>query len=191
MKNNLLHEGYARRFAAILLCGLLSLGAATAVAQSPRAGSYESNQAQRTVKGTVVDEAGDPVVGASVIVQGTSKGVATDISGQFAISAPADAVRNIIKIGRLSSVVKLQYFLDLMDVYASLYALRDKELQTEKFHVALLNGMAKVLPQTMAQSVHILRFLFRVFVKSLVVTKDRGFGKEFDKFFNFRYTVPV
>ena len=99
MKNNLLHEGYARRFAAILLCGLLSLGAATAVAQSPRAGSYESNQAQRTVKGTVVDEAGDPVVGASVIVQGTSKGVATDISGQFAISAPADAVLEVSFIG--------------------------------------------------------------------------------------------
>ena len=109
--------------------------------------------------------------------------VVLDSLMKLMIQAPADTVRNIIKIGRLSSVVKLQYFLDLMDVYASLYALRDKERQTEKFHVALLNGMAKVLPQTMAQSVHVLRFLFRVFVKSLVVTKDRGFGKEFDKFF--------
>ncbi len=56
MKNNLLHEGYARRFAVILLCGLLSLGAATAVAQSPRAGSYESNQTQKMVKGSVVKD---------------------------------------------------------------------------------------------------------------------------------------
>ena len=68
MKNNLLHERTCRRFSTILLCGLLSLGAATAVAQSPQ------GQSQRTIKGTVVDEAGDPIPGANVIVQGTSRG---------------------------------------------------------------------------------------------------------------------
>ena len=79
MKNNLLHERTVRRASAILLCGLLSLGAATAVAQSPQ------GQSQRTVKGTVVDEAGDPIPGASVIVKGTSRGVVSDIAGQFSI----------------------------------------------------------------------------------------------------------
>lgn len=81
MKNNLLHERTVRRASAILLCGLLSLGAATAVAQSPQ------GQSQRTVKGTVVDEAGDPIPGASVIVKGTTRGVVSDIGGQFAIPA--------------------------------------------------------------------------------------------------------
>ena len=81
MKNNLLHERTCRRFSAILLCGLLSLGAATAVAQSPQ------SQSQRTIKGTVVDEAGDPIPGANVIVQGTSRGVVSDIAGQFRIPA--------------------------------------------------------------------------------------------------------
>lgn len=86
MKNNSLHEGTARKFAAILLCGLLSLGATVVAAHAPQGGSsYESSQSQRTVKGTVVDEAGDPIVGASVMVQGTSNGVATDISGTFSI----------------------------------------------------------------------------------------------------------
>ena len=81
MKNNLLHERTCRRFSTILLCGLLSLGAATAVAQSPQ------GQSQRTIKGTVVDEAGDPIPGANVIVQGTSRGVVSDIAGQFRIPA--------------------------------------------------------------------------------------------------------
>lgn len=100
MKNNSLHEGTARKFAAILLCGLLSLGATAVAAHAPQGGSsYESSQSQRTVKGTVVDEAGDPIVGASVMVQGTSNGVATDISGTFSISAPASAVLEVSFIG--------------------------------------------------------------------------------------------
>lgn len=39
----------------------------------------------RTLKGTVVDQNGDPVVGASVVVKGTSRGVITDIDGKFTL----------------------------------------------------------------------------------------------------------
>lgn len=39
----------------------------------------------RTLKGTVVDQNGDPVVGASVVVKGTSRGVITDIDGNFTL----------------------------------------------------------------------------------------------------------
>lgn len=40
-------------------------------------------QQAKTVKGTVVDETGEPVIGASVMVKGTSVGCATDLDGNF------------------------------------------------------------------------------------------------------------
>ena len=44
--------------------------------------------AQRTVNGIVVDEAGDPLIGATVVIKGTSVGTATDIDGNFSLSVP-------------------------------------------------------------------------------------------------------
>ena len=41
--------------------------------------------AQNTVKGTVVDETGEPIIGATVIVVGTQTGTTTDVNGQFAL----------------------------------------------------------------------------------------------------------
>jgi TonB-linked SusC/RagA family outer membrane protein len=47
--------------------------------------------AQRTVTGSVMDDKSEPLVGASVIVKGTTKGVVTDLDGKFSIEVPADA----------------------------------------------------------------------------------------------------
>ena len=44
----------------------------------------------RQISGTVKDEAGNAIVGASVIVEGTNNGATTDANGSFKISAPAD-----------------------------------------------------------------------------------------------------
>lgn len=52
-----------------------------------------------TVKGKVVDENGEPAVGVSVIQKGTMNGVSTDINGDFAILAPADATLEVSSIG--------------------------------------------------------------------------------------------
>jgi TonB-linked SusC/RagA family outer membrane protein len=43
------------------------------------------------ISGTVLDSNGDPVVGASVVVKGSTAGVITDASGGYAINAPANA----------------------------------------------------------------------------------------------------
>lgn len=45
----------------------------------------EVQQNGRTVKGTVVDKAGEPVIGANVIVKGTTNGVITNLDGHFTI----------------------------------------------------------------------------------------------------------
>ena len=52
-----------------------------------------------TVKGSVVDETGEGIVGASVQVKGTTTGIAADVDGNFTISAPANATLVISSIG--------------------------------------------------------------------------------------------
>ena len=46
---------------------------------------------RRPIKGTVVDEKGIPIPGVSVVVKGTSIGVATDFDGNFSLEVPTDA----------------------------------------------------------------------------------------------------
>ena len=46
---------------------------------------------ERTVTGVVKDEAGTPLPGASVLVKGTSHGVATDFDGKYSIKVPNDS----------------------------------------------------------------------------------------------------
>ena len=43
-----------------------------------------------TISGTVSSE-GEPLIGASVLIQGTTNGTVTDIDGSYSLSAPADA----------------------------------------------------------------------------------------------------
>ena len=52
------------------------------------------------VRGMVIDEENkEPVIGAAVFIDGTSKGVATDIDGQFALKLPPDTSLVISYIG--------------------------------------------------------------------------------------------
>ena len=55
--------------------------------------------AQSVVKGTVVDEAGDPVIGATVKVEGSSVGAITDFDGNFSVEAPSNATLTITYVG--------------------------------------------------------------------------------------------
>lgn len=62
--------------------------------------------AQSTVSGTVIDENGDPVIGAAVRVQGTKTGTVTDTDGHFSIVAPANSKLDISYIGMKNQTVK-------------------------------------------------------------------------------------
>ena len=55
--------------------------------------------AQTQVRGTVVDEAGIPIIGATIQVKGTAQGTVTDLDGQFSLSAPANATLVISYVG--------------------------------------------------------------------------------------------
>ena len=51
----------------------------------------------KQVTGTVVDESGEPVIGASVVVKGTTTGTVTDLDGKFTLTAPGSAQMLVVK----------------------------------------------------------------------------------------------
>ena len=62
-----------------------------------------------TVRGTVVDDTGEPLVGVSVILKGSSQGVATDIDGLYSLNVPnlKTAVLEFSYVGMVSQTVKV------------------------------------------------------------------------------------
>lgn len=58
-----------------------------------------SAQQSYTLKGTVEDQTGEFLIGASVVVKGTSEGVSTDIDGNFAIKVKTGDVLTVSFIG--------------------------------------------------------------------------------------------
>lgn len=67
-----------------------------------------STAAQSVVKGTVLDAADDsPIVGASVVLTGTSVGTATNLDGQFAINAKIGQTLRISYVGMREVSVKI------------------------------------------------------------------------------------
>ena len=64
--------------------------------------------AQSLVKGTVIDGAGEPVIGASVRVQGTNTGAVTDFNGEFSVPAASNATLEISFVGYVTETVSVQ-----------------------------------------------------------------------------------
>ncbi len=63
--------------------------------------------AQSVVKGTVNDEAGEPVIGATVKVQGSQKGTITDFDGNFSVEAAPNATLVISYVGYITQNVNV------------------------------------------------------------------------------------
>ncbi|MBO7623611.1 MAG: TonB-dependent receptor plug domain-containing protein, partial [Bacteroidales bacterium] len=84
----------AARIAMVLVACIL--GMSTAIAQN------------RAISGVVVDQAGVPVIGASVIVVGnSSNGTITDIDGHFSMTVPAGANVTVSSLGYKSIVASI------------------------------------------------------------------------------------
>lgn len=64
--------------------------------------------AQTQVSGVVVDETGEPVIGATIQVKGTSQGTVTDIDGNFSLSAPSNGTLVISYVGMQTQEVAVQ-----------------------------------------------------------------------------------
>lgn len=72
------------------VCLLMACGAGVGsifAAEPPAALSAPQSQSHK-LTGMVIDQNGEPVIGASVMVKGTTVGTATDIDGRFTINVP-------------------------------------------------------------------------------------------------------
>ena len=61
----------------------------------------EASEKPVQVRGKVLDQQGLPIVGASVIVQGTTVGVSTDAQGRFELEVPAPVASRVLEISYL------------------------------------------------------------------------------------------
>lgn len=61
---------------------------------------------QIAVKGHVKDTTGEPVIGANVLVKGTTNGTITDFDGNFMLNVPKDAILSVSFVGYKSAEMK-------------------------------------------------------------------------------------
>ena len=96
--------------ARLLMLSVLLAGGMKPVFAAPDASVNKvveiNDQQKQTVKGTVKDANGDPIIGATVKVKGSTGGTVTDIDGKFTLDAPAGAELEVSSIGYLKQIVK-------------------------------------------------------------------------------------
>ena len=85
------------------LLGIVSPQSAYAASPTP---DVQAQQQSKKITGTVSDAMG-PVIGASVVVKGTSNGVATDLDGKFSLNAKPGQTLVVSFVGYLSKEVKV------------------------------------------------------------------------------------
>ncbi|MDE5711755.1 MAG: carboxypeptidase-like regulatory domain-containing protein [Bacteroides sp.] len=89
------------------LCSLLLCASPQALlAETGDADAIAIVQQTSTIKGTVVDETGLSVIGASVVVKGTTNGCVTDIDGNFSLNAKSGDLLEISFVGYQTVTVK-------------------------------------------------------------------------------------
>ena len=85
---------------------MMPLSASAEIAANPPQQSDEASVV--TVQGTVVDATGLPLIGASVVEQGTLNGTITDIDGKFVLTVKKGAVLEVSSIGFKTVTVAAQ-----------------------------------------------------------------------------------
>ena len=87
--------------------------------------------ANKQISGVVVDEANEPVIGASIQVLGTTMGTITDVDGAFELSVPDDATQvkvsaigykeQLLEIKKVMHVVMVEATIELQEVISTGY----------------------------------------------------------------------
>ncbi|NHE56550.1 SusC/RagA family TonB-linked outer membrane protein [Cyclobacterium plantarum] len=88
----------------ILLLWGQSVQASEVINKELKSGQLEEDV---SITGTVLDENGLPMPGATISIQGTSRGTVTDLDGKFSITVPEEATLVISYIGYQSQTIKI------------------------------------------------------------------------------------
>ena len=67
--------------------------------------AQQQQQGSRRISGVVIDGHGEPVIGANVLVKGTTIGNMTDVDGKFSFEVPDNAMLVVSYIGYLSQEI--------------------------------------------------------------------------------------
>ena len=107
MTSNSLKKSRSRNPLFILLCSGLLIGSPQPLSATGM--SIQVVQQNVTVTGVVTDALGEPIIGASVIMKGTSNGVITDLDGHFTLNnITKGATIQISYIGYVSLEIKAE-----------------------------------------------------------------------------------
>lgn len=112
-----------KKFCFILVAIFSAMISFSQIVETNSSSSTIVNQDNRTVTGTVVNIKGEPLVGATVLVKGTTKGTLTDVNGLYTLTGvPANAIICCSCIGYISQEKVAQtdavHFVMLEDVAA-------------------------------------------------------------------------
>lgn len=99
MNNNALHHLVTSKTSLVSLLAPALLTVIPLSASASTSGVAIVQQSADVLKGTVTDSQGEPIVGATVKVKGTTGGTISDIDGNFTVKAPAGAVLEISYVG--------------------------------------------------------------------------------------------
>ena len=88
-------------------CTAFLFGGAPHAWAIPATGTMAMQQTKKQITGTVVDAAGEAVIGASVVEKGTTNGVITDLDGKFSLNVAPGATVEISFIGYATQEIKV------------------------------------------------------------------------------------
>ena len=91
----------------LLLDGIFILYAKGSLAESSLA-PISQQQGSYQLTGTILDGMGEPVIGANVLVKGTTNGVVTDLNGKFSLQVKPNDILQISYIGYNSQEVAVK-----------------------------------------------------------------------------------
>lgn len=87
MRNSFIHVSPKRLLYSAAFVSAFMSGGAFPSLQAAEVDAISSMQQSLKVEGVVLDEAGIPIIGASILEKGTTNGVITDIDGKFVLNA--------------------------------------------------------------------------------------------------------
>ena len=102
------------KYTYLFLLGLLALAPATYAESTGNTDQLSINQTGNiTVKGQIVDEKGEPIVGATVQQSGKTNGTIANLNGEFSLSVPSSTTLVVSYVGCKKQEVAVENKTDL------------------------------------------------------------------------------
>ena len=106
MKTNL-SKSKQKAFTALLICtGILTTHPLLAMPKNNPT-ILQITQQKKSISGTVKDETGEPIIGASILEKGTTNGTISDFNGNFSLTTTHEAILIISYLGYKTQEIKI------------------------------------------------------------------------------------